>query len=206
MLTLAFTIVFVGSPYTSIASAQEYVPSEVTEVSRDSAVETEPRIIALGIPVAIELGKWLTALAVAAIVVNEIAAVKDIYDTLNANRDKTDRKYYIVYYDTSNNWELKTKKALTTAEAITYVKTSTEANVWTANIVDAQALARAASSNGKITSAERHNQNGANTRLYYYHIHDEPRKNGHVFYGKNGVLGALKPYSLDAQNELEVAN
>lgn len=211
-LVLAFTVffAFAGAPYGSMAFAEENISTDeyvMTTEAVESTVQPQAIPIVLGIPVAVELGKWLTAIAVSLIVVNEIAAVKDIYDTLEANRNRTEHKYYSVTYDKSNQWELKTKRALTLQEAIVYVKLGTESNVWTANPVDAQTLARAASSNGKITSAEQHNRNGANTRLYYWHYHDEARKNGHVFFGKNGSPGILNPYRIPSDSlELEEAS
>lgn len=211
-LVLAFTVffAFTGAPYGSLAFAQENTSTEefvITTDAVESTVEPQAIPIVLGIPVAVELGKWLTALAVSLIVINEIAAVKDIYDTLEANRNRTEYKYYSVTYDKSNQWQLKTKRAMTLQEATVYVKLGTESNVWTANPVDAQVLARAASSNGKITNAEQHNRNGANTRLYYWHYHDEARRNGHIFFGKNGSPGILNPNRINLDDlEFEEAS
>ncbi len=206
ILTLAVTLSFTVTPFTSIVSAQENIFTEsANDISPESTIQ--PQAIALGIPVAVELGKWLTALAVAAIVVNEVAAVKDIYDTVEQNRNRTDRKYYAVEYDTKNQWELKTKRALTTAEAITHIKKGTEYNVWTANSMDALALARAASSNGKVTNIENHSNTGSSLKLYYNHYHDDPRRNGHAFYGRYGKLGQISPMSIPSEEmELEIAN
>lgn len=203
-LTFALVFTMAGTPYALNALAAEGHNNIVLASTEDEVNNiVEPQAIPIvGMLVADVLITWLTRAVVATLVIEGVAAIDAIFETVNANRNRTEYKYYMVTYDWSGEGTLKTRKALNFAEALVYIQTGKESNVWTPNSNDAYVLAKAVTGRPP-EGPENEWATGVLGKRYYWHYHDSNRKAGHVFFGNEFKYGQdYRPTSIIEDKEV----